>query len=114
MKILLVPISLIAAACLLAGLAGCTTTQQTTAFKTLSTVETTTTAAVDGYYAATIKGIAPTNGIPQVSHAYNDFQKAFIVALDAAQFQTNALAPAALQQEGADVVSLVGTFWKGN
>lgn len=95
-------------------LTACNTTQQRTAYNTLFSVESSTTAAVDGYYTATIKGIAPTNGIPKVSSAYNDFQKAFLVALDAAQYNTNALASASLQQESADVISLVGQFWKGN
>jgi hypothetical protein len=92
---------------------GCTTSQQTTAYNTLYSVETVTTATVDGYYAATIKGLASTNGIPKVAVAYNDFQKAFIVALDTAGFETNALAPASLQKESADVISLVGQFYKG-
>ncbi|HSS99978.1 MAG TPA: hypothetical protein VLK33_23245 [Terriglobales bacterium] len=90
---------------------GCTTNQERNAYNTLYSVQVTTTATVDGYYSATIKGLVSTNGIPQVSKAYNDFQKAFIVAIDAAQFNTNALAPASLQQESADVIALVGQFY---
>lgn len=92
---------------------GCTTSQQRVAYNSLYTVETTTTATVDGYYLAAAKGIAPSNGVHQVSVAYNDFHVAFLVALDAAQYNTNALAPLALQQESADVIGLVGQFWKG-
>lgn len=92
---------------------GCTTTQQRVTYNTLYSVEMTTTAAVDGYYVATIKGLAATNGIPKVALAYNGFQKAFNVALDTAGFETNTLAPASLQQESADVIALVGQFWKG-
>lgn len=111
MKILYVPIALIAAAVLIAFAPACNTTQQRTAYKTLASLEMTTTAAVDGYYSATIKGIASTNGIPKVSKAYNYFQKAFIVAVDLAQNNTNALAPDALVQEAADVTALVGQFY---
>lgn len=108
----LLPIVLLCAAMLVGIVAACNTTQQRTAYNTLYSVEATTTAAVDGYFSATIKGMAPTNGIPKVSHAYNDFQKAFAIAIDAAQFNSNALAPASLQQESADVISLVGQFYQ--
>lgn len=103
---------LILASILLFAFVGCNTTQQRTAYTTLAAVEMTTTATVDGYYLATIKGLASTNGIPQVSRAYNDFQKAFVLAVDLVQNNTNALAPAALVQEGSDVVSLVGQFYQ--
>lgn len=95
-----------------AAFVGCTTSQQRTAYNTLYSVEATTTATVDGYYLAAAKGLASTNGIPKVSSAYNDFQKSFVIALDAAQFNTNALAPASLQQESADVIALVGQFYQ--
>jgi hypothetical protein len=108
---LILPTVLLAAALLVGGVTACNTTQQRTAYKTLASVELTTTAAVDGYFSATIKGFASTNGIPKVSKAYNDFQKAFVLAVDLAQNNTNALAPDSLAQEGADVVSLVGQFY---
>ena len=94
------------------GIVGCNTNQQRTTFTTLSAVEMTTTAVVDGYYLATIKGIAPTNGIPKVSKAYNAFQDSFLIAVDLAHNNTNALAPSALQQESADVIALVGEFYQ--
>lgn len=94
------------------GLIACNTTQQRVAYTTLASLEMTTTAAVDGYYTAVIKGIASTNGIPQVSKAYNDFQKSFVLAVDLAQNNTNALAPLSLQQEASDVISLVGQFYQ--
>lgn len=96
------------------ALVGCNTTQQRTAYNTLYSVHAVTESAVDGYFTATVKGLASTNGIPQVSSAYNNFQKSFVIALDAAQFNTNALAPSSLQQESTDVISLVGQFWKGH
>lgn len=101
-------IALIAA---ISFVSGCNGNQQRIAYTTLASVEMTTTAAVDGYYSAVIKGIANTNGIPKVSKAYNDFQKAFVLAVDLAQNNTNALAPLPLQQEASDVISLVGQFY---
>ena len=113
MKTLIVCLSMLASIAVVGLIsAGCNTSQQRTTYNTFYSVEATTTAAVDGYYAATIKGIAPTNGIPKVSKAYNAFQDSFLVAIDLAQFNTNALAPSSLQQESADVIALVGQFYK--
>ena len=87
--------------------AGCTTNQQKIAYNTLYSVEKSTTAAYDGYIDSVIKGISTTNGVPRVSRAYNTFQASFLVALDAAQFHTNALAPSALIVESMDVINLI-------
>lgn len=113
MKIIYASISLMLAG-LCVGLVstGCSTTQQRTAYITLSAVEMTTVATVDGYYLATIKGIAPTNGISKVSKAFSAFQDSFVLAVDLAKNNTNALAPIALQQESADVIALVGQFYQ--
>jgi hypothetical protein len=90
--------------------AGCTSTQQRVAFNTLYSVEQTTTAALNSYDTLVIKGSVPTNDVPRISAAYNTFQAAFLVALDAAQFNTNAIAPPALIVEGQDVVNLITTI----
>jgi uncharacterized lipoprotein NlpE involved in copper resistance len=90
---------------------GCNTTQQRTTYNTLGALEATATAAVDGYYAATIKGLAPTNGIPTVSKAFNEFQASFVVAIDLAQNNSNVLADTNLQQEAADVITAVTQFF---
>lgn len=108
----IVSITLLLAAVAIGGVTACNTTQQRAAFTTLSAVEMTTTATVDGYYKATIKGIAITNGIPKVSKAFNAFQDSFKIAVDLAQNNTNALAPVSLQQESADVIALVGQFYQ--
>lgn len=117
MKNLLVKSLLCVALCLpvaistvsLVGCGGCTTSQQTTAFNTLYTVEHTTVAAYDGYLTSVIKGTTATNDLPKVSKAFNTFQKSFLVALDAAQFNTNALAPASLVTESQDLLNLLTT-----
>jgi hypothetical protein len=91
-------------------IAGCTTTQQTAAFNSISSLENTVVAAYDGYCAMVAKGVVATNGLPAVSKAYNKFQGGALIALDAVQYNTNALAPAALQQEANDVTSLIHQF----
>ena len=88
---------------------GCTTTQQTTAYQTLYGLEVATTGAYDGYTAAVIKGAIPTNSVPQVSKAFNDFQAAEQVAVIAAANNTNALAPANLVTESTAVINLITT-----
>jgi hypothetical protein len=103
----IVPMLLLTAGFLVAG---CTSTQQRVAFNTLYSVEQTTTAALNSYDTLVIKGSVPTNDVPRISAAYNTFQAAFLVALDAAQFNTNAIAPPALIVEGQDVVNLITTI----
>lgn len=104
MKKLLIPIL---GLCLLIG---CTTSQQRTNYNTLASVEATATATVDGYYLACVKGLASTNGIPQVTKAFNEFQGVMQVAVLVAQNNSNALAPANVLQELSYVVASVATF----
>lgn len=93
-------------------LAACTTNQQKIATNTLFSLQQTTGAAVDTYDSLVIQGKLPTNSIPQVTKAYNQFQAAFLVALDGVQFNTNAVAPPALIIESQDVINLVTTITK--
>lgn len=93
---------------------GCTTNQQATAVKTLGTLESTATAAIDQYYAGVLKGTITTNSMPKVSKAYNDFQAAMVLAVSLVQNNTNALAPSDLIQEGADLVNLINTATAGH
>lgn len=91
----------------LLSIPSCTTNQQRIAYNSLYTVEKTTTGAYDGYIDSVIKGVTPTNGVPKVSGLYTKFQASFLVALDAVQFNTNAVAPASLVIESQDVVNLI-------
>jgi hypothetical protein len=86
---------------------GCTTSQQTIAYNTLYSVEHGVVSAYDGYLDTVVAGTTSTNGLHRVSVAYNTFQASFKIALDAAQFNTNALAPLNLQVEAADVINLI-------
>jgi hypothetical protein len=89
---------------------GCKASQQRVAFNTLYSVEKATTGAYDGYIGSVLKGASTTNGVPAVSRAYNKFQSSFVVALDAVQFNTNALAPASLVVESQDVINAINTW----
>lgn len=86
---------------------GCTSTQQTVAYKTLYGIEVATTGAYDGYTASVIKGLLPTNNVPKISHAYNDFQSAMGVAVALAQNNSNAIAPPALVSQSTAVIQLI-------
>lgn len=89
---------------------GCTTNQQTTALNTLSSLEQTTTTTYDGYLTLVIQGKVPTNDVPKVSHAYNDFQAGMVVAIVTLQGNTNALAPTNLVTESGAIIQLINTI----
>lgn len=93
-------------------LAGCTTTQQTTSFNTIFSLVHAEGTAVDGYFLGVATGKWSTNGVPFVSKAHNKFSASAMVALDAVQFSTNALAPASLVIEEGDVINAINV-WKG-
>jgi hypothetical protein len=92
---------------------GCNTSQQRVVYNTLYTVEHTTSTAVDAYYHLVIVGTVTTNGVPKVSAAFNHFQASFLIALDAAQFNTNAIAPDSLNTESGDIINLITTIKNG-
>jgi len=94
------------------GTTGCTTPQQTVAYNTLYSVEKVTVGAYDGYIDSVLHKLSTTNGVPAVSKAFNRFQASFLVALDAAQFNTNAIAPLSLATESQDVLNVIAT-WRG-
>lgn len=91
-------------------LIGCTTSQQSTAFKTIASAEATVNFAHDSYQGLVIKGAVPTNDVPKISKLYNDFQAAELLALDGVQYNTNAIAPSSLVVEGQDLVNLINNI----
>lgn len=93
--------------------AGCATSVQTVAYKTLFGLEVATTGAYDGYTKSVIAGAISTNSVPQVSHAFNDFQASMQVAIVVAQGNSNALAPANLVAESGAVINLITTVTGG-
>lgn len=86
---------------------GCTTTQQKATFNTLYSLENTTTGVYDGYIALVAKGSVPTNGVPSVSKAFNDFQASMQVAVILAQNNINAIAPSNLVAEATSISTLI-------
>lgn len=91
---------------------GCSTTQQKAAVNTIFSLQTATHAAYDAYIDAVITGKASTNGVPAVSRALSQFNYATLIALNAAQFGTNAVAPANLQILSDDMLALIKQFNK--
>jgi hypothetical protein len=91
---------------------GCKSSQQKIAYDTIFTIEKVTVGAYDGYIAQVISGKVPTTGVQQISSKFNKFQAATLVALDAVQYNTNALAPASLVVESQDIRNLIGLFTK--
>lgn len=105
-------LSLLAFIPLFAVMVACNTTQQRVAANTLSATHDVVQNGVEGYYVATAKGLASTNGVPAVAGAYNKFQKVYVAAVDLAQNNTNALAPDNVLQEASDVAAVIGQFYK--
>lgn len=89
--------------------AGCTTTQQTTAYNTIGSVEAAGKAAYDGYAALVINGTIPTNTVPQASLAYNQLQADAVLAATLSEQGTNALANTNLTADLAALSSVIST-----
>lgn len=109
----------LSAACLWLGaipaivsLAGCTTTQQTASYKTLSSVESAVTTAYDVYTGQVAQGKIGTNDVPKVSKQFNQVQASLTLAATLAQNSTNALAPDALVAEAAAFINIINQIKK--
>jgi superfamily II DNA/RNA helicase len=93
----------------LVALIGCVSS----GYKTIYTLEQSVRTAYEGYCSLVIQGKVPTNDVPRVSRAFNDFQASALVATDLVQNNTNALAPQSLVTEGQDVINLISVIKKG-
>lgn len=91
-------------------ISGCTTSQQRAAFNTIATVQVVTVGAYDGYLSGVVSGAFPTNDVPKVSQKFNVFQAATLVALDAVEYNTNAIAPPYLSLVSTDLLNLINTI----
>lgn len=98
-----------ALACAVIAMGGCSTNQQSTAYKTIFGLEKTVAAADSAYLDLVIAGKVPTNDVPKVTKAFNQFQADVTLALDAVQFNTNALASASLITESQDILNVINT-----
>ena len=91
-------------------LCGCQTPVQRTAYNTISTVEQAATLAVNGYYALVIKGVVPTNAVPEVSAIYNKIQADGQIAAAAAQGGVSATATPDMLLNLGSLTSLIATL----
>jgi uncharacterized protein YcfL len=92
-------------------LIGCTATQQTTAYQSISTVYLSAKTAYDIYIESVITGKSSTNGVPAVSAAYNKVQAGVVFAASISENSTNALAPASLLTDFSAFTNVIQT-WK--
>lgn len=96
-------------AALLAGVSGCTTSQQTTAYKTIGSIEATGVAAYDAYALSLAKGTIPTNSIPQVSAIFTQLQSDCLLAATVASQGTNGLATSNILTDATLLTSAIAT-----
>ena len=87
----------------LAVLIGCTT-QSAVAYKTLSALQATTSAAYAGYLDLVVTGQLKTNSVPVVSRDYTYYLAAWNAAVSIASLGTNALATQPVADAAAKVV----------
>jgi len=81
-------------------------------YNTIYTLQQTAITAYDAYIGGVIDGKIPTNGVPRVSKAFNVFQATSVLALDAAQWNTNATAPANLSALSLDLLNIIAEVSK--
>jgi len=91
----------------------CTMTAQRRATNTIGSLEQTAQAAIDSYWSLVLQGKVGTNDVPKVAKAFDAFQYSVKVALDAVQYNTNALAPGNLVLESQDLLNLIAAVEKG-
>lgn len=98
---------------------GCTSSQQTTAYKTLASVGSLVDNAEKAYSDLLVKGVIPASTLPTEAKAYNDFQAAFNLAVVAAGFSpsqplsTNVAAPQNVIDLGNAFVALIAQLQGG-
>lgn len=88
---------------------GCNTTQQTTAYKTIGSLEVTAQTGIDIYDTLVINKTISTNSFVIVSRAYNQFQADALLAATVSEDGTNALATTNLITEAASLSSVITT-----
>jgi uncharacterized lipoprotein YehR (DUF1307 family) len=96
------------------SLAGCTTSQQTTTYNALASLEATADISYSNYVTLVIKGQISTNSLPAISKAYNDLHAAVNLAATLDQAGTNVTVPANLTAELTSLVNLITTAATNN
>lgn len=103
MKTKLIPLL----ACLV--LIGCTTSQQTTAFKTIGTAEAAVIGANAGFLDSVVTGQTSTNAVPTVEAAFNATQLALHQAAALASGGTNAPPSPATAAQAQNFINLANS-----
>lgn len=88
---------------------GCSTSQQSTAFNAMSSLELVVDTGYTNYLHLVITGQIPTNSVPTISKAYNDVHAAIGAAAVVDQAGTNVLLEANLTAEAGAFGTLVAT-----
>ena len=88
---------------------GCSTTSQTTEYKTIASVETAGQAAYDAYATLVINGTVSTNSLATVSKAYNQLQADALLAATLSSESTNAIATTNLLNDATLLTSVIST-----
>ena len=88
---------------------GCTTSSQTTAYKTIGTVEAAAQGSYDAYCTLVIDGTVSTNSVPQVAAAYNQLQADALLAATVSSEGTNAVATTNLLTDASLLTSVIST-----
>lgn len=96
-------------ACGILLFAGCTTSQQTTAYKTIGSVESTGVTAYDDYCLLVAKGTIPTNSVPRVSAVFAQLQADCLLAATIASQGTNGIATTNLLSDATLLSSAIST-----
>ena len=91
---------------------GCHTPVQRTAFNTIYSVETGASTALDGYYALVIKGVVPTNDVPNIASLYDKLQADCTIAAAAAQNGVSSTATPELIAQAFSFTSTIATLTK--
>jgi len=94
------------------ALCGCSLlpkSNQTTAYKTLATIETTATSAFDGYLTLVAKAKVSTNSVPKIAADFQKLQDALKAATILVQGDTNAVAPASVTVISATLLNEIST-----
>lgn len=86
---------------------GCATTTQTTTYNTLAATGQLVNGAFTAYMDLVVKGKVPTNSVPTMASAYNDFQQVYGAALTLAQYNPNAVAPSNVVASANTLVSKI-------
>jgi uncharacterized lipoprotein YajG len=94
-------------------LVGCSTSQQTTTFNALSSIESVADVGYSNYVTLVIQGKVSTNSLPQVSQAYNTLHAAIATAALLDQSGTNILVSSNLTTELTSFVQLISTATQG-